>query len=46
MMRSYLADLATRGFFRPPEPEQGADFIKRKPQLAGPPYEDKDTEVR
>src|SRR4051794_27641675 len=35
MMRGNLADLPAGGFFRTPEPEQGADFIERKSQLAG-----------
>ncbi len=43
MMRSYVADLATRSFFRPPEPKQVADFIEGKSQLARSPYEDEDT---
>src|SRR5712672_1296799 len=46
MMRRDLTNLATRRFVGSAEPDQGADFNKRKSQLARPSYEAKDAEVR
>ena len=45
MVRGNLANLAARGFFRSPKPNQSAHFIKRETQIARPPYEGPGAEV-
>jgi hypothetical protein len=45
MMRGNLADFAARGLFRASQPEQSADFVERKPEIARPPYEGEGSKV-